>query len=250
MAQTLHDLGLQLAANRQYWAGWAGADPDADLAVYRSDIRHGMLNGVLRVRDRPLDEAITEARQRLAGSRWVWWVGADSDEGTAEGLLAAGARQVSGPPVMAVDVTTVANVEAPADLKIVTVAERAQMSEYVAAYAEPLGFDLDGLEPVIERELDFGYPDVIRLAGIVDGRTVATCALLLGAEVGGLFCVATDRAYRGRGIATALTLDALRIVRESGRRVATLQASSDGEPVYRRIGFETVSHYRMFRLPE
>lgn len=49
---------------------------------------------------------------------------------------------------------------------------------------------------------------------------------------------------------TALTLDALRIAREAGRRVVTLQASSQGEPVYRRIGFETVSRYRLFTLPE
>ncbi len=27
------------------------------------------------------DDAVAEARQRLAGSVWTWWVGADSDEG-------------------------------------------------------------------------------------------------------------------------------------------------------------------------
>ncbi|MEV1238478.1 hypothetical protein ACIBO2_44740 [Nonomuraea sp. NPDC050022] len=51
-------------------------------------------------------------------------------------------------------------------------------------------------------------------------------------------------------MATALTLDALRIARNSGRRIATLQSSSEGRPVYRRIGFETVSPCRLFAFGE
>ncbi|GIG02900.1 acetyltransferase [Catellatospora citrea] len=208
-----------------------------------------MLNGVLRVRNQPLDAAIKDAKRRLDGTQWLWWVGADSDHGTAEGLLAHGAQQVADLPVMAIDITTFTDPVTPADLKIRTVGGRAEMEEYVQAYAEPLGFDPDDLKPVVERELDFGYLDVVRLAGIVDGGTVATCALSLGTDVAGIFCVATAPEYRRRGIATALTLEALRIARQSGRTVATLQASSDGEPVYRRLGFETVSRYRLFALP-
>jgi hypothetical protein len=52
-----------------------------------------------------------------------------------------------------------------------------------------------------------------------------------------------------RGIATALTREALRITRESGRRIVTLQASSEGEPVCANIGFETVARYRLFQFP-
>ncbi|HTJ37810.1 MAG TPA: hypothetical protein VL738_31645 [Dactylosporangium sp.] len=35
----------------------------------------------------------------------------------------------------------------------------------------------------------------------------------------------------------------------TGRRIATLQASAVGEPVYSNIGFETVAEYRLFKLP-
>ncbi|MET7397549.1 GNAT family N-acetyltransferase [Dactylosporangium sp. NPDC005572] len=247
---SIHDVASQLAANRRYWCGWAGARSDTDLPTYRTDITHGLLNGVLRIRNRPLDEAIEEARQQLAGSMWNWWVGADSDEGTADGLLARGATQTGDMPIMAVDVTTVAGFGAPADLKICPVIDRAEMQEYVRAYAEPLGFRSDSVDTVVDHELNFGYPDVVRLAGIVDGRTVGTCTLSLATDVAALYCIATDPEYRRRSIATALTLEALRITRESGRRFATLQASSEGEPVYRRIGFETVARYRLFKLPE
>ncbi|MBG6105998.1 ribosomal protein S18 acetylase RimI-like enzyme [Micromonospora vinacea] len=246
---SIHDLEPQLAANRRYWCGWAGARPDTDLPTYRTDIPHPLLNGVLRVRGRQLDDAIAEVKRHLTGSRWGWWVGADSDEGTAEGLLERGAEQIGDMPIMAVDVTTVAEAAAPADLKIRTVVGPVGMREYVAAYAGPLGISGD-LGIVVDRELGFAYPDVLRLAGTVDGRTVGTCTLSLGTDVGALYCIATDPAFRRRGIATALTCEALRITRESGRRIATLQASAEGEPVYRQIGFDTVARYRLYQLPE
>ncbi|GAB3934211.1 hypothetical protein GCM10027614_06820 [Micromonospora vulcania] len=104
---------------------------------------------------------------------------------------------------------------------------------------------------MVERELDYlaREPEVVRLAGIVDGRTVATATVSLNSDVAGVFCVATDSGHRRRGIGTALTVAALRLARMAGHRVATLQASGAGRPVYERIGFETVSHYRLFRFP-
>ncbi|GFJ93677.1 GNAT family N-acetyltransferase [Phytohabitans rumicis] len=122
------------------------------------------------------------------------------------------------------------------------------MTEYVDAYAGPLGIEGD-LSRVVDREMGFAYPDVTRLAGIVDGRMVGTCTLSLGTDVAALYCIATDPGFRRRGIATALTLDALRIARLTGRRIATLQSSSEGALVYRRIGFETVGRYQRFAFP-
>ncbi|WP_426507466.1 GNAT family N-acetyltransferase [Dactylosporangium sp. McL0621] len=246
----IHDLQPQLTANRRYWSGWASSSPDTDLPIYRTGIQQGLLNGVLRIRNRGLDEAIEEARRQLAGTQWSWWVGADSDEGTAEGLLARGAELTVDMPVMAVDVTTVTSpAPAPTDLKIRLVSDRAEMYDYVRAYAEPLGFPADDLDTVVDREMRHADTSVVRLAGIVDGKTVGTCTLALATDIGALYCIATDRDHRRRGVATALTMEALRITRDSGRRIATLQASSEGEPVYRRIGFATVSRYRLFRLP-
>lgn len=70
----------------------------------------------------------------------------------------------------------------------------------------------------------------------------------LSADVAALYCIATDGEYRRRGVATALTLEALRVAREAGLDVATLQASAAGRPVYEHIGFTTVSHYRLFQF--
>jgi hypothetical protein len=65
-------------------------------------------------------------------------VSADSDEGTAEGLLARGAEEISDMPVMAIDVTTVADIPAPPALTIRAVTEVGEIKEYVETYAGPL----------------------------------------------------------------------------------------------------------------
>lgn len=247
-ADSIYDLEPQLAANRAFWCGWVGSLPDTDLPVYRSNIEHALFNGVLRIRNRPLDEAIDDARKQLTGSRWSWWVGPDSAEGTADALLARGAEHTSDMPVMTVNVNTVPEAEAPDGVSVRLVSDAAQINEYVRAYTEPLAFQ-GKRGPLIDLELRCVSPHLVRLAGIADGKTVGTCTLSLATDVGALYCI-TDRQYRRRGIATTLILEALRITRESGRRIATLQASSEGERMYRRIGFETVGLYQHFKFPE
>ncbi|MDN3357265.1 GNAT family N-acetyltransferase [Actinomadura sp. DC4] len=240
----------QLAANRRFWTGWAKADPDTDLAIYRSDVPHVLFNGVMRARDVPLDEAVAEARQRLAGSSWCWWVGDDSDEGVAEHLLDHGAEHTTSMPVMAADLTETVEQPLPEGLTVRHVTDRAGLWDLVTAYAGPLGFPLDGLGTLIESNIDYlaRDPELIHLTGALDGKTVGTAVVSLSGDVAALYCIATDADHRKRGVATALTLEAMRIAREAGHEVATLQASSMGRPVYERIGFTTVSHYRLFEF--
>ncbi|WP_459837437.1 GNAT family N-acetyltransferase [Catenuloplanes niger] len=243
--------------NRAYWTGWSGAaggDPDADLPIYRSEIPHALLNGVLRVRDRPIGDAIAEARARLAGVRWVWWAGADSDPGTAEALLAHGAEPAGEVPIMERELMEreLMDVPAPVTVPGLTVIRDGDLSAYVRAYAGPNGIP-DGALPVTERaERDYRPPrgELVRLSGVVAGQTVASTSVLLGDDgVAGLYCVATLDGFRRRGISTALTVAALRLAQAAGHRVMTLQASSMGEPVYRSAGSRVVDSWRFFRLP-
>jgi GNAT superfamily N-acetyltransferase len=249
---SIHDVGPQLAANRRFWTGWAEAASDADLAIYRSDFPHALFNGVMRARDVSLDEAIPEARRRLAGVPWCWWVGDDSDEGVAEHLIAQDAEQTTQMPVMATDLTEIKDLPDPEGLTIRHVTDRPGMRDLVTAYAEPLGVPLDAVDTLIESEMAYlsRDPDLIHLAGVIGEKTVGTAVVSLSGEVAALYCIATDAEYRRRGVATAVTLEALRIAREAGHDVATLQASSMGRPVYEQIGFTTVSHYRLFQFAE
>ena len=74
----------------------------------------------------------------------------------------------------------------------------------------------------------------------VDGVPVGTCALLSSMETGGIFSVGTLKEHRGRGIATAVTLRAVRDSFDEGNTLHTLQTEKVGYPerLYKRIGFE------------
>jgi hypothetical protein len=90
---------------------------------------------------------------------------------------------------------------------------------------------------------------VVRLPGVVDGKTVGTCILSLGTDVGALYFIAADPTTGGaasRPPSRGGAADHPR-VRPDHRDPAGQQR---GEPVYRGIGFATVARYRLLQLPK
>ncbi|MEV6010797.1 GNAT family N-acetyltransferase [Streptomyces sp. NPDC051976] len=249
---SLHDLDPQMANLRAHWFAWGGSHGlDAELALYRSGLPHRLLNGVLRLVERPVDEAAVDAETRLSGLPWHWWIGPDSHAGTAQALEARGYRRAGSMPVMATSLDAVPAPPHPAGLTIEHVNTRERVVDYVDAYATSFGIGPDLRDAVIETEtgLPTDLGQLVRLVGRIDGRPVATSAVLISDGVAGLYWIATDPAHRGRGVGAALTAAAMRIGRDHGMAVCTLQASSQGQPVYTRLGFERVSEVVLYSPP-
>jgi GNAT superfamily N-acetyltransferase len=93
-------------------------------------------------------------------------------------------------------------------------------------------------------------PQVRLYAGSVDGAVVATSLLVSTGSVAGIYWVATLEEQRGRGYGAALTWAAVAGGRELGCRIASLQASKAGRPVYERMGFEHVIDYEWLHPPK
>lgn len=84
--------------------------------------------------------------------------------------------------------------------------------------------------------------DRIRTHGLFhDGAFVCVAmTLTLGDDIS-IQYVATEQSHRRRGLASRLLIAVMAAARNQGMRSATLQASPDGLPVYKRLGFRQVA---------
>jgi ribosomal protein S18 acetylase RimI-like enzyme len=239
----LFDLESHLANSREYWLGWADTDRvDGSLVLYRSGVPDRQLNGVLRLHGRDVDDALAEARSRLGGVPWMWWVGMDSDPGVAEALAARGLTEIGLMAILAIDLDQVAAAPLPDGVTVAEVDD--DLREWVVTYTPSMGLAPEQVDEVLAREA--ARSGLVRFEARLDGRVIGTSVLCCHAGVAGVYLLTVAPSCRGRGIGTALAAAALRAGRERGLRIGMAQAATAGRSLYERMGFETVSGYRLF----
>jgi GNAT superfamily N-acetyltransferase len=128
----------------------------------------------------------------------------------------------------------------PAGLTIERVEDEETMQDWL--YAFGLGFELDehafaGYSKLVTSLPPHEHPMRPFYLARLNGEPVATSALYCDPSVAGLCEVCTIPSARRQGIGAAITLVPLLDARAMGYRIAVLQASPFGEPVYRRLGF-------------
>lgn len=81
-----------------------------------------------------------------------------------------------------------------------------------------------------------------------DHRPIAAATMVFSRKAAGIYYVGTVADERGKGLGALMTAVAANAGFELGAEVVVLQASIAGEPVYRRLGFETITHYRWYLI--
>jgi GNAT superfamily N-acetyltransferase len=106
--------------------------------------------------------------------------------------------------------------------------------------------EADGFYGIIKPLL--GCPDAKFYLGFHEGIPVSTSMLFLSDGVVGVYFVVTHPDHRKKGYGSELTLAVLRDGRRTGYQTSVLQATSMGEPIYRRIGFKEDCYFKIFAL--
>ena len=245
-------LAATIRSNLFAWYEYLGRSPKAEwydspeLNWVLTSLTHSFLNAILRTRLNPtnVDERIAETLayfQSRKVTRFTWWTEPDAQPADlGEHLRKHGLTFSEGGPGMAVDLPALnEDWVSPLGLTIEAVGNEKTLEDWVQAGFASLGGRDTEENACFELFAGLGFEMPLRnYVGLMDGKPVATSQLFLGAGVAGIYWVATVPEARRQGIGAAVTLAPLREARAMGYRTAILQATSMGEGVYRRLGFQ------------
>jgi ribosomal protein S18 acetylase RimI-like enzyme len=257
------EAAVALDANFAELIRWYGGRPggevrDApDVTLCSTGLDFRSVNGAVGLRLDPatIEDRIADVTRWFAErvGTWRWLVGPTSTPLDLDRhLRAAGFELVSDNPGMALDLGQSADVERPpGGVEIRPLDDLGGLDAWAEINRRAL--ELDPLRArawrdAQDRAIGSGVPMRIWIASL-HGEPVAAAALFDGAEVAGVYNVATVPEARGRGIGRAVTATVLAEAVARGHRLAVLGSSDLGYPVYRRLGFREVSRLRSYALP-
>ncbi len=236
------------AAWRRRVAACGGVVHDADgLAVCLTGVPLAPFNPTLveRVPDEP-DAAIERAEACYNGTGLALGIDLEpSLHGSVwEAATRSGLTMVESRPGMTLDLSQRETVSSPEGLEVFRVEDPALLDEVVGVDVSAFGGDVD----ITRRFL----PDAVLedpaqrvYAARVDGRLVSVGESTTLEGVIGVFGIATDPAYRRRGLGAAVTAYLL-ADRAREADLAVLDASDLGYGVYERLGFRSTSTWEVW----
>lgn len=207
-----------------------------------------LANGVIRTdRHVPPAAVLERAAAFFAQHRRGYSVvlSAHCDQDLREAGVAAGLPEMGNTPGMVLDrrLPDAVPPEGVDMRRVTTDADRVAFAEVMEAAYATYGMP-PGITPRTFATLDvLRAPHIVSYLAAVDGRPAAGAMMILTHGVAGIYWVGTTPAARGRGLAELCTRAAGNAGFALGARIAALQASVMGEPIYRRMGYVEVTRY-------
>lgn len=228
------------------WVDGAWVEPLDELVVIRLGFSEFWANVALALR--PLKDpagSIERAAKRLAPHAMSVQVVAEATPQTEHAAIARGmsAREeffglVRDPAGL--------DIAPPRGFSIEVVTDQAALDAYVVAQSE--GFGDDRAMNAARHPLRMLGDERVRLLNAREsgGSVAATARVFIDAGTVSVHGVTTLPSHRGKGIASALVSEAMRLGIEAGADLAWLSAGDDVAPLYENLGFTRVVRLRMY----
>lgn len=230
--------------NFEAWLPWFTYFPGAQVkriagvAAWVSDIPIPFFNGAYGIPETTVDDVLA-----FLDGRPVLWV--VPPPGGIEGDLLERGFELAEIPGMRMGLDLLPQLSAPNGIEVRLVDDDPDLLTVATTIAFTTnGFPEDVTEPMLEM-LD-RIPDRGRFRtflATVDGVPAAASALLITGDTAGLYNVGTLPEFRRRGLGRLVSVAALEAGRAEGCMLGVLDASPDGDPVYRALGFEEVCRF-------
>lgn len=251
-AELLLRADLNLEENTREAARWTAggvAHDEGGLAFFAPGHRFPVgMSGVMRTdRDLPATEVLARTREwfRPRGHGYTFFLKMHQDQDLAALLESEGIGAMSNSPGMALERRLPDRPLAPG----VTI-DRVHGRDAAHEFADVCGsaYATMGMPPKIASKQFadhrfFEQPHVAAFVAHLGGAAVAASMVMVTHGVAGIYWVGTTPEARGRGLAEAVTRTAGNAGLDLGASVIALQASTMGEPVYRRMGYREITRY-------
>ncbi len=211
----------------------------------------GMGNAALRLDAcTAATDAIDIAAKFFAARKrgYTLWTGDHADRDLQQAAAAAGLQRLSESPGMVLDKPLSTAPDPPgATLRWVEDEKSASDFAMVSARAyATLGLPEAVCAHLFEHAARILAPHVISVVASVEGEARAAAMAILSHGIAGIYWVGTLASARGRGLAEACTRAVGNAAFDRGARLVVLQASAQGEPIYRRMGYREVTRYAWY----
>lgn len=218
---------------------------------------HPVISNAAFRRDDAVDatELIARAMEFFAARerRFSIWLKADQaeDEDLAAAAEASGFQAVFEMPEMVLR-GALDPVPLPAGAELRKLSDESEAPDFWAVAKD--AYATNGFPP----EVFAGYTDhagmlaenVAAFVAHVDGEPVSIAMTIVSDEVAGIYWVGSRERARGLGLGRAVAVAATNAGLELGGKIASLQASPMGRPIYAKLGYETVFDYRLLISPQ
>jgi hypothetical protein len=211
-----------------------------------------LCNGVVR-----LDDHVSAGVVLDAADRWFGDLGRgytvmirdlDVDQDLEVEAKARGMLEVGNPPEM-VCRSRLDDRPPPPGAQLRWVVDEEGIRDFIAvntgAYGT-YGMPADVMPAMIAVGPRFLEPHVQTVVAYLDERPVAAAQTVLSHGIAGVYWVGTVEHARGTGLGEVVTRAVTNRAFDLGARANTLQASPMGEPIYLRMGYETIYRYRSY----